>query len=701
MIAPALRLLRLTVLLTLLPALAVAAAPRTLADFQPAAASFHAVLTLPDFERTPAELEATVAKVIAGGDATLNLIAGQDPGQVTFAGTIGALDDITFRYKNAYYRLGFIQETHPEKAMRDKASEMSVKLQQWGIGLDYREDVYAAVRAYAKTSPALTGEDLKIFEETLRDYRRAGLDLPPAGRKEVERLRQELAKLETDFANNINQARAPLVFTKAELAGVPESFLASPGVKTGDDQYTVMANITWHATAVLDNARREDIRRKVYAVRDQLARDANAPLLSQIVELRADIARRLGYSSWADYVIEIKMAKNGATAQQFENDITAGLQPKFDAELAVLRKLKAAETGEAAPVINLWDARYYINQLKKQRYDIDTEQLRVYFPYQATLEGMFRIYERIFGLKFALIEAPYKWVGDLQLYVVTDAATGEPMGCFYLDMFPREGKFNHFACFELTPGKRLDDGSYQRPVVSLVCNFPPPSPGQPSLLKHEDAETLFHEFGHVMHNVLTRAKFARHAGSDVPGDFVEAPSQMLENWVWDKKVLDTFAADYRDPAKKIPAEIIAQLKQAKLATMGMFYRRQLAFGQLDLALHAHFEPGRKIDAVALTNPILSQVYLPVLPETTFVTYFGHLVGYDAGYYGYAWADAIAADMATVFQNAPDGFLDQTAGLRLRNAIYATGDSRDVSESIEKFLGRPRSLKPFLKKIGIE
>ena len=213
MIAPAPRLLRLTALLTLLPALAVAAAPRTLADFQPAAARFHAVLTLPDFERTPAELEATVVKVIAGGDATLNQLAGQDPGKVTFASTIGAIDNITFRYKNAYYRLGFIQETHPEKAIRDKASEMSVKLQQWAIGLDYREDVYAAVKAYANTHPVLTGQDLKIFDETLRDYRRAGLDLPPAGRKEIEGLRQELATLETDFANNINQARASLVFT--------------------------------------------------------------------------------------------------------------------------------------------------------------------------------------------------------------------------------------------------------------------------------------------------------------------------------------------------------------------------------------------------------------------------------------------------------------------------------------------------------
>jgi len=695
------RSLCLASLIPLLPVLATAAPPKTLADFQQDAARFHAILDLPVFERTPAELDASVNLLIVQGNSALDAIAKQDPGKVTFATTVGALDDINYGLINILNRMSFIQETHPEKTMREKASEMSVKAQQWGIGIDYRDDVYAAVKAYAATKPQLAGEDLKLYQEKLRDYRRAGLDLPGAERTVVESLRKDLTKLETDFADNINQARAPLVFTKAELAGVPDSFLASPGVKTAEDQYTVMANVTWHAIAVLDNARREDIRRKVYAVRDQLAKDSNGPLLSRIVELRAEIARRLGYRSWADFQIEVKMAKNEAAAVKFEQDLTAGLQPKFEAELGELRKLKSAETGEAAPVINLWDARYYLNQLKKQKYNIDAEQLRVFFPYQATLEGMFRIYERIFGLRFAAVTPPYKWVDDLQLYVVTDAATGEPLGCFYLDMFPRDGKFNHFACFGLTQGKLLDDGRYQRPVVSLVCNFPPPVGGKPSLLQHDEVETLFHEFGHVMHNLLTRAKYARFAGAAVPGDFVEAPSQMLQYWVWDKKVLDTFAADYRDPSKKIPTEVIAKLKEAKLATEGMFYRRQLSFGQVDLALHTHWEPGQKIDAVALTNPILSRVYLPVLPETTSVTYFGHLVGYDAGYYGYAWADAIAADMATVFQNAPDGFLDQAAGLRLRNEIYAVGDSRDVSESIEKFLGRPRSLKPFLKRLGIE
>jgi Zn-dependent oligopeptidase len=186
----------------------------------------------------------------------------------------------------------------------------------------------------------------------------------------------------------------------------------------------------------------------------------------------------------------------------------------------------------------------------------------------------------------------------------------------------------------------------------------------------------------------------------VPGDFVEAPSQMLQNWVWDKKVLDTFAADYRDPSKKIPADVIQKMNDAKLATAGVFYRRQFAFASLDLALHDVHPENATYDCIGISNPVLEKVFLPIDPSTTFVTYFGHLNGYDAGYYGYAWADAIAADMATVFEKAKDGYLDKQAGMKLRNEIYAQGDGRDVSLSIEKFLGRNQSVQPFLKKIGV-
>ena len=202
-----------------------------------------------------------------------------------------------------------------------------------------------------------------------------------------------------------------------------------------------------------------------------------------------------------------------------------------------------------------------------------------------------------------------------------------------------------------------------------------------------------------MHSILTRAQYGRFAGTSVPRDFVEAPSQMLERWVWDKSVLDSFAADYRDPSKKIPKEILDKLKEAKLATAGTLYRRQLSFGLVDLTLHSQIHSNNASQTSELANKVAADTFLPEPPDTAFVAYFGHLMGYDAGYYGYAWADAIAADMATVFEKAPKGFFDQDAGRRLRKEIYETGDSRDVNISIEKFLGRPRSIEPFLKEIG--
>src|SRR5438270_3872956 len=328
----------------------------------------------------------------------------------------------------------------------------------------------------------------------MRDYRRAGLELPPDKRKEVEQLRKDLSKLGTDFDTNIVNAKAPVVFTKAELEGVPESFFASPGVKTGDDAYTVKANVTWQFVTVEENAKSEATRKKLYVIHDSLAKDTNQTVLNQMIDLRNKIALRLGYKSWDDYQTEIKMAKNGAGAKNYIDDLVAGIQPKFAAEVAEMQKMKAEDTHDPNAKIGVWDWRYYSNQIKKQKYNVDTEALRSFFPFQKVLEGMFNIYQSIFGLKFEKIHAPYKWIGDLQLYMVTDAASGEPLGMFYLDMFPREGKFNHFAEFTVTGGKLLPDGTYQRPVATLLCNFPPPSADKPSLMTHSDVETLLHEF---------------------------------------------------------------------------------------------------------------------------------------------------------------------------------------------------------------
>ncbi|HEY4272499.1 MAG TPA: M3 family metallopeptidase [Candidatus Udaeobacter sp.] len=672
---------------------------KTVDDFRGAAVKANAVLTVPDWEQTPKAVEAAMKDAVARANMALDQIGSQDLSKVTFKSTVVALDDVTYQASLAANKATIIKETNTNPAMRTAAENAVKTFEDWAVGIDYREDVYKAIKAFADTHPKFSGEDEKLFKETLRDYRRAGLDLPPDQRKEVEELRKELSRLGTDFDSNIVKANAPVMFTKADLDGLPPSFFNSPGIKTGDDVYTVMANVTWQFDTVEENAKNEATRKQLYLIRETLAKK-NVSVLNQMLALRNKIALRLGYKSWDDYQTEVKMAKTGANAEKYINDLVAGIQPKFDNEVAEMQKMKAAETNDPNAKIMVWDWRYYNNQRNKQKYAVDKEALRAYFPFQKVLAGMFNIYQNIFGLKFEKIAAPYKWVDDLQLYVVTDSATGEPLGMFYLDMFPREGKFNHFAQFDIISGKLLPDGKYQRPTVALLCNFPPPTGDAPSLMTHQDVETLFHEFGHALHSIVTRAKYGRFAGTHVPGDFVEAPSQMLQNWVWDKKVLDTFAADYRDPSKKIPADVVKKLNDAKLANAGVFYRRQFAFASLDLALHDPHPEEMPYDSVAISNPILEKVFLPIDPSTTFVSYFGHLNGYDAGYYGYAWADAIAADMATVFEKAKDGYLDKQAGMKLRREIYEPGDSRDVNQSIEKFLGRKQSVEPFLKKIGI-
>src|SRR6266567_2017560 len=424
-----------------------AAELKTVDDFRAAAAKANAVLTIPDWEQTPEAVEATMKDAIVKANAALDQIGAQDLGKVTFKTTVIALDDVTYQASLAANKATIIKETNTNPAMRTAAENAVKAFQDWAVGIDYREDVYKAIKAFADTHPKLTGEDEKLLKETLRDYRRAGLDLPPDQRKEVEQLRKELSKLGTDFDTNIVKATAPVMFTKADLDGVPESFLASSGIKTGDDVYTVMANVTWQFITVEENAKSEAIRKQLYVIHDTLAKDSNVSVLNQMLALRNKIALRLGYKSWDDYQTEIKMAKTGMNAEKYINNLISGIQPKFAAEVAAFQKMKAEDMHNPDAKIMVWDWRYYSNQRNKQKYDVDKEALRAYFPFQRVLDGMFNIYQSIFGLKFEKIAAPYKWVDDLQLYLVTDSATGEPLGMFYLDMFPREVRtFRRDAC---------------------------------------------------------------------------------------------------------------------------------------------------------------------------------------------------------------------------------------------------------------
>jgi thimet oligopeptidase len=677
-----------------------AAELKTVDDFRAAAAKANAVLTIPDWEQTPKAVEAMMNDAIAEANKALDQIGSQDLKKVTFKSTVVALDDLTYQAELAENRATIIKETNTNPDMRAAAENAIKAFQDWFVGVDYREAVYKAIKALADTHPKLSGEDEKLLNETLRDYRRAGLDLLPDQRKEVEQLRKELSKLGTDFDTNIVKANAPVIFTKADLDGLPESFFASPGIRTGDDAYTVMANVTWQFNTVEENAKSEATRKKLYVAHDSLAKAKNVPVVNQMLALRNQIALRLGYKSWADYQAEIRMAKTAANAQAYIDKLITGIQPKFDAELRELQQMKTADTNDPNAKVDIWDWRYYSNQLAKQKFALDKEALRNFFPLQQTLDGMFSIFGRVFGLRFEEIKPPFKWTDDLRLYIVSDTASNGPDGLLYLDLFPRDGKTGVGGESEIVNGRRLNDGKYQAPVAAVVLNFPPSTKDKPSLLSHSEVEILFHELGHALHSIVTRANYARFAGTHVPVDFVEAPSQMLQNWIWDKRVLDTFAADYRDPPRKIPSDLIKRMNDAKLATAGMFYRRQFAFADVDLALHGPHPSDQPYDCVAISNPIFERIFLPIDRQTSFISSFRGFNGYDAGYYGYAWADAIAADMATAFEKSKNGFLDKQVGMKLRREIYEPGDSRDVNVSIEKFLDRKQSIQPFLNKLEI-
>ncbi|CAN5158916.1 M3 family metallopeptidase [soil metagenome] len=687
-------------LAAVIPLPAPAAELRTIDDLAAEAEKFGVALTIPTFPTTAEAIASEIDALIAHFTETGDAIAQQEVADASYGSTIAPLDALSARGRDVLSPISVAENTSTDPDLRAAATEHLQRFREFEVGFGYREDIYQAVASYAATQPAgLEGERQRFFERVLRDYRRQGFDLPAEKRDRVEALQKEVSQKESTFQTHVREINQPITFTRAELEGVPDSLLDSEGIKTGDDEFTLQANTTFHYLRVLDFAKSEDTRRRMLEARALHAMDENLPVLTQVVKLRTRIAQLLGYATWADYRTETRMSGSQQAVRDFLYELSDGLQPKFDAEIAELQKLKAAGTGEPDATIHGWDVRFYQNILMKEQFNIDTEELRVYFPYENTLQGMFEVYSRIFGITIEKIENPAPWVEGVTLHAITDTESGKPLGLFYLDMFPRDGKYNHFAQFGIIIGREEADGTYQRPTVALICNFPPPSEDTPSLLSLDEVETLFHEFGHVLHSILTEAKTSAFAGTSVPRDFVEAPSQVLEYWVKRKEVLDLFAADYRDPTKKIPEEVLQKLEESEMATIGAHYRRQLSYGLTDLNLHSYLAPEQVTDVAKVGNAVVAETYFPQPEGTAFVASFGHLMGYDSGYYGYAWADVISADMASVFEEA-DAFLDPEFGMRLRREIFERGDSREVDESIEAFLGRQRSMESFLKMLGI-
>ena len=644
-----------------------------------------------DYTTTTAESVTTETDAaIATADG---LVAEAVAAPPSFDATLRPLELAGAELVRAYGRGAFMGQVHTDPAVRDAGNEAEERLNKWRVALAFRTDLYEAVKAFSQTDEArgLEGERARLLAHWLRDFRRAGHELPADQRAELEKLRTRLVEVEVAFQRNVNEYRDAIEVTRDQLAGLPESYIDRLG-RGADGTYRVTLDYP-EVNPFLDQAHDRDLRRELFAKNWNKAVDGNRPLLGEALDLRRRIAALMGEPTWAHHAMELKMAKSPERVRSFYEELLPSLAGTVRRELDVLARRMEADA-HSGPV-TAWDWRYYDDTLRREEYGIDQNLVSEYFPLDPVMEGMFEITGEVLGLSYRVVPETNAWHESVRLYEISDRASGRLLGHFYADFFPREGKFGHAAAFPLVIGHRDATGEYVAPVSAIVANFTPPSADGPSLLKHGEVETLFHEFGHILHMSLTRAEFARFSGAETEWDFVEAPSQIMQHWTWDPSVLARFARHHAT-GEPMPPELVEQLARARFVNVGLKTAMQAFYGQVDMALHA--EPATPDMDLALrqTFEITGMPY----PEGTFMlSGFGHLLGgYDAGYYGYLWANVIGDDMFSRF--SAEGVLSPAVGADYRRDILEPNGSRDADDLVRAFLGREPSNAEFLRLRGM-
>jgi Zn-dependent oligopeptidase len=611
----------------------------------------------------------------------------------TYDHTLGRLNSIEDQLAQVYGRTAFLGYVHPHKEVRDAGNAAEERLQKWGVELVFRTDLYEAVKRFAATeeAQALTGERRRYLEFLERDLRRAGHELDVDSREEVKRLTERLVEIGVLFQRNIDEHQDSISIGPDDLDGLPASYVE--GLEAGEEEGTHKVGMAYpDVIPFMENSARRDLRDDLLRRFNSRAVEPNRPLLEEAVGARQRIAELFGQPSWAHHQLEEKMAKTPEAVRRFYGSLVPGLTELGQTEKGKLAEM-LADDGHGTD-LQSFDFRYYDTQLRRRDYGVDPTEVASYFPLQNVLDGLFELTGEVFGLHYRQIDVP-RWHPDVLAYAIDDANTGNEIARFFMDLFPREGKFSHAAAFPLVPGRRLDDGGYQQPVSAIVANFTKPTADRPSLLQHQEVETFFHEFGHILHQTLTEAELVRFAGSSTEGDFVEAPSQIMENWTWEPEILSRFARHY-ETGEPIPTTLVSQLTAAKNLNLALLTLRQAQFGLLDMWLHDE-NPAKDLDDIHLRSTEVG--LFPYHQGTFYPASFGHLLGgYDAGYYGYLWSEVYGDDMWSRF--AEEGLRSPKVGADYRREVLATGGSRDGIEHLRAFLGREPNNKAFLRKLGM-
>ncbi len=635
---------------------------------------------------TPQVLRAEVERTIIESDTLIDEAVAAER---TWRDTMGPLRRVASLGARIQQPL-FLAHAHPDPEVRATCWELDELYSKWAIGIGFRRDLYLSLRELDAAGLELDAEDRRLLDFELRDMRRDGHELPEAARAELQELKERLSELQIAFQGNLAEYEDFLTVTEADLDGLPQHFI--DGLAKGDEPGTVKISMAYpDVFPVLDGAHSRTVRRDLTRKFHNRAVDANRPLLEEAVRLRLRIAELFGLPTWAHHRLEERMAGNPEAVSSFWDALIPPLTAKATGELEVLKGLLASEGQD--DVVRRWDVRYLDNLQRRTDFGVDQDVVSEYFELDATMNGMLTLTGEVFGLHFAVVPDAPTWHPDAVLYSVSNAADGQTIGHFYADLFPRDGKFGHAAAWPILAGHDPGDG-WVKPLTAFLCNFPKPTAGRPSLLKHSDVETLFHEFGHVLHMTLTRSRHPRFSGASTEWDFVEAPSQIMEHWTWQPEVLERFARHYAT-GEVIPADLVRQLVAARDLNVGITALRQVSYGKLDMGMHGVTEVP-DLDQVEREAEAFSLI--PPVEDVFFSASFGHLFGYDASYYGYMWAQVFGDDMFSIFEE--QGLTSPEVGMRYRREVLEPNGTKDAIDLLRSFLQREPNNAAFLRHKGI-
>ncbi len=627
----------------------------------------------------------------------------EKPKARTWENTMAALDHFTERLDYASGVVRHLESVATTPELRAGYNAIQPRVSEFYSSLLLDDGLWLAVKTFAATdeAKALTGTRRRYLTKTIDAFKRQGAELPPAGKAKLKEIDIALAKVTTKFSENVLDSTNEwdLVLTsEAQLAGLPPSAVGAARASAESKgkpgwRFTLQGPSYLPMMTYLEDRTIRKQAYEAYAIRATEPAHDNRPLLVEILRLRKEKATLLGFADFADLVLGERMAKSGAAAQAFVAGLEAKTRQRFTAENAALEEF----AGEA---IEPCDTAYWAEKQRLALYDFDEEELRPYFPLDRVMPGMFELFAKVFGIRVVAEQGIPGWDPEVRRYAIYDGAKPElHLGSFYVDWFPRENKRGGAWMDSLITG--YPDGG--KAHLGLICgNMTLPVDGKPALLTHREVETIFHEFGHLLHHCLSRVEVRSLAGTNVPWDFVELPSQIMENWCWERVSLDLFAR-HHETGSTIPEELFQKMLRAKNFRAANAQMRQLGFATVDLALHREYDPARDGGVIAYSRGLLQKFSAAPLPDShAMIASFTHLfaspVAYGAGYYSYKWAEALDADAFTRFKQ--EGVFSERVGAEFRKGILEKGDSEDPAALYRGFMGRDPDPNALLARAGL-